>query len=133
MLKKNKMARFLGADFVVVLRGLNAVSRAVANVTEAELKEAWAFSSSSRPQFQNLCVKSYKPEDIAKNVKDAAERSFAVVEGLKQYSSIAAQRLIKPNFEPSVQLNEKEFLYPIPNQGMVMHACMIWFIAQMLI
>lgn len=114
------MAKFLGTDFVVILRGLNAVSRAAANITEAELREAWAFSSSSRPQLQNLFVKSCKPEDIAKNVKDVAGRSFAVVEGLKKYTSVAAQKLMKTNLnlsQPSetTQENAKIFSDPFPS------------------
>ncbi|XP_057378763.1 atypical kinase COQ8B, mitochondrial-like isoform X1 [Daphnia carinata] len=115
------MAKLLGTDFFVILRGLNAVSRAAANVTEAELREAWTSSSSSRPQLQNLFVKNCKPEDIANNVKDAAGRSFAVIEGLKQFTSVAARKLMKTNYNvshPSKTAPEdaKKFSDPFPNQ-----------------
>lgn len=100
-----KMSKFRGTDVLLVLRGLKAVSRAATNITEAELKEAWASSSSSRPGLKNLFAKSYNPENVSKDVKEAIGRSLAVVEGLKEYSVIAAQRLIKVN------LNSTESLY----------------------
>jgi len=46
------MAKFPGSDFITVLRGLNAVSKAAINITEKELKEAW--SSSSIRSMNNL-------------------------------------------------------------------------------
>jgi hypothetical protein len=92
------MSNFRGTDFFLVLRGLKAVSRAATNITEAELKEAWASSSSSRPDLKKFFVKPCNPENISKDVKEAVGRSLAVAEGLKEYSFLAAQRLIKSNF-----------------------------------
>ncbi|EFX89928.1 hypothetical protein DAPPUDRAFT_300027 [Daphnia pulex] len=116
------MSKFRGTDILLVLRGLKAVSRAVTNVTEAELKEAWSFSSSSRPRLHNLFVKPYNPENISKDVKEAVGRSLAVVEGLKEYSIIAAQQLIKTNFNATKSFKqtsqvEQEFLDPNFQQG----------------
>lgn len=118
------MSKFRGTDFLLVLRGLKAVSRAATNITEAELKEAWASSSSSRPGFKNLFAKSYNPENISKDVNEVVGRSLAVAEGLKEYSLIAAQRLIKENFNVTKSFNQEspvaqEFLDPNFQQGMI--------------
>lgn len=115
------MAKLRGTDILTVLRGLNAVSRAAANVTEAELKEAWT-SSSTVSGLRNLKI-NYKPENFPQQVKEAAERSFAVVSGLKAFSLISAQRLIPSNADQSnfQSYNESqpaaaEFSYP--NNGL---------------
>lgn len=118
------MSKFRGTDILLVLKGLKAVSRAATNVTEAELKEAWSFSSSSRPRLHNLFVKPYNPENISKDVKEAVGRSLAVVEGLKEFSIIAAQQLIKTNFNATKSFKqtsqvEQEFLDPNFQQGII--------------
>jgi len=118
------MSKFRGTDFFLVLRGLKSVSRAATTITEAELKEAWASSSYSRPRLHNLSNKTYNPENISKDVKEAVGRSLAVVEGLKEYSIIAAQQLIKTNFYATESFKqasqaEKELLDQKFQQGMI--------------
>lgn len=115
------MAKLRGTDILTVLRGLNAVSKAAANVTEAELKEAWA-SSSTISALRNVNLR-YKPEDLPQQVKEAAERSFAVVKGLKEFSLISAQNLVQKNFGQSdstefSQQGSQESFDPVPSPGL---------------
>ncbi len=91
------MPKLPSADILIVLRGLNAVSKAAASVTEAELKEAWTASSGTRSGLKSLFAVNFKPENFSKHVKEATERSFAVVKGLQEYSVISAQQLLKTN------------------------------------
>ena len=99
-------------DVQIVLRGLNAVSRAATSVTEAELKEAWTSSSSTRAGLKNLLAVNYKPDNFLKHFEEATERSFAVVKGLKEYSIITQQWMGKKITYPfklyqDVQATEK--------------------------
>lgn len=100
------MAKFRGNDVVTVLRGLSAVSRAAANVTEAELKEAW-LSPSAQSGIKNWTF-NYKVEDLPKYAKEAAERSFAVARGLKELSITSAQRLVNNTGVSSQQPHQQD-------------------------
>lgn len=87
------MAKSRGVDMLTVLRGLNAVSKAAANVTEAELKEAW-MNSSIRSGLKTVLIKNYVPENLPKQLSEATGRSLAVANGLAKFSVIAAQRFV---------------------------------------
>lgn len=117
------MGKLRGSDILTVLRGLKAVSRAAANVTEAELKEAWT-SSSTMSGLRNLNI-NYKTEDFPQQVKEAAERTYSVARSLKEFSLISAQRLIQENvYQSNLHSNSEaqpaadEFDVPANKSGM---------------
>ncbi len=84
-------------DLLVILRGLNAVSKAAINVTESELKEAWSTSSirsGLKSTGQNLKNDNFSIPPV----NEVVERSLAVARGLKEFSIIASQNLVSRNF-----------------------------------
>jgi hypothetical protein len=85
------MAKIRGSDVLIVLRGLNAVSKAAINITEAQLKEAWT-SSSFRPIINNV-IESNNRREIRKQFQEVTGRTYAVVQGLKEFSSIVSQKV----------------------------------------
>jgi len=85
-----------GYDVLVALRGLNSVSKAATNITEAELKEAWK-SSSVVSGFKSATSHLLGPE-LSQGIKEAAGRSLAVAQGAREFSIIAASQLIHSNF-----------------------------------
>lgn len=89
------MAKFRGSDILIILRGLNSVSKAATAVTEAELKEAWT-AMSFRPIVKNF-VEKQKSEDLVKQAGEVFERSLTVARGLKEFSVIAAQQAFSQN------------------------------------
>ena len=86
------MAKFRGSDFITVLRGLNAVSKAATNITEKELKEAWS-SSSIRSSLGNVNL-NVNTEDLPRKLRETAGRSLAVAQGMTEFSKIVAQQFI---------------------------------------
>jgi len=85
-----------GYDMLVALRGLNSVSRAAANVTEAELIEAWQ-SSSVVSGLKGITSQFCGPE-LSQGIKEVAGRSLAVAQGAREFSIIAASQLMHSNF-----------------------------------
>jgi len=90
------MAKCRGYDVLTTLRGLNSVSKAAANITEAELKEAWK-SSSVLSGLKSMTSNCVGPE-LSQRVSDVAGRSFAVAKSVEQFSIVAAQQLVRTNF-----------------------------------
>ena len=89
-------------DLLVILRGLNAVSKAAINVTESELKEAWSTSSihsGLKSTGQNLKNENFSIPPV----NEVVERSLVVARGLKEFSIIASQNLVSRNFTSNLQ------------------------------
>lgn len=89
-----RMMKGRTGDLIAVFRGLNAVSRAAVNLTQAELKETWLMSS-VRMGLKDVRF-NLKTENISQSLSDAVGRSLAVARGLKEFSVIASQQHV-PN------------------------------------